>query len=283
MHSINGRTVESVSYLGMGLLYYGRLASCGYTACPSGLVTVPRLYGNARDGEIMVDDQGCEGHGSHILCCPPDKGIPPCGWYGHRNGYCTGACPTDMIEIGSNNMFCNNAMFGSRSKGYQAACCSPVEGIGSHRVRFESLKLQNQCSWGSWPAYNGECDSSARPALLFSSFDGSGGATCLSREGRSLCCEEDEDLSFDQCDWYDDLGGGPTGRGACKSGCPRSRIRMGMESRDCRTGSRAMCCTAKSKRLKGRSDDFLEKYGDIIDDFLVDPTCPDSSNSFDVL
>ena len=155
-----------------GSCLYRGPANCGYIACPSGLVTVPRLDGNARDGEIMVDDQGCEGHGSHILCCPPDKGIPPCGWYGHRNGDCTGACPTEMIEIGSNNMFCNNAIFGSLSKGYQAACCSPVEGIGSHRVRFESLEMQNQCSLGSWPACNGECDSSARPDLLFSSFDG---------------------------------------------------------------------------------------------------------------
>lgn len=94
--------------------------------------------------------------------------------------------------------------------------------------------------------------------------------------------KEDEDLPFDQCDWYDHLGGGPIGYDACKSDCPGSRIRSGMESRDCRTGSRAMCCTTKSKLLKGRSDEFLEKYDDTIDGVLADLTCPDSSNNFDV-
>jgi len=31
-------------------------------------------------GQFMEDASGCDGIGTHKLCCPPEK-VPTCGWY----------------------------------------------------------------------------------------------------------------------------------------------------------------------------------------------------------
>lgn len=48
-------------------------------------------------------------------------------------------------------------------------------------------------------------------------------------------------------------------------------------------GSEALCCTMNSKSLKSRGDEMLERYGDIIDNFLEDPTCPTDFSPGDLL
>ncbi|RFU82010.1 chitin-binding, type 1 [Trichoderma arundinaceum] len=250
--------------------------------CPAGWSPIQRSDPDARNGEIMIDDQGCEGQGSHYLCCPVEEGLPTCGWYGFNNGDCSPFCPTDYVEIGSNNMYCRK---GGHSrilqKSYQAACCSKTVGVGPHRVSFESLKLAGQCAWGNYPQCDTQC--SGGTSLMVASYGGTGGAFCWSGgtkfQNRPYCCNEpDQDWQYTDCQWYRDIGNGPSGDRDCKSGCPSDTVRVAMgwdrTIDSCRVGEQAYCCKTTSRSIYQRSDPNVERYTTALKSYLADPTCP---------
>ncbi|KAK1240330.1 hypothetical protein MKX08_007772 [Trichoderma sp. CBMAI-0020] len=259
-----------------------RWSNCG-EGCPAGWSPIQRSDPDARNGEIMIDDQGCEGQGSHYLCCPVDDGLPTCGWYGFNNGDCSPSCPTDYVEIGSNNMYCRK---GGHSrilqKSYQAACCSKTVGVGPHRVSFDSLKLAGQCAWGNYPQCDTQC--SGGNSLIVASYGGTGGAFCWSGgtkfQNRPYCCNEpDQDWQYSDCQWYRDIGNGPSGDRDCRSGCPADTVRVAMgwdQTVDsCRVGEQAYCCKTTSRTIYQRSDPNIGRYTIALKAYLADPTCPD--------
>jgi protein MAK11 len=90
--------------------------------CRSDYFAVSRSDPGAREGELMLDETGCDGDGVHTLCCPQDNRIHDCGWYTHNNGKCDNTCPAGKHEIGSNSMYCHSASFFAMT--FQAACCN---------------------------------------------------------------------------------------------------------------------------------------------------------------
>ncbi|KAL6786532.1 putative class V chitinase [Trichoderma sp. SZMC 28012] len=256
-------------------------SNCG-EGCPSGWSPIQRSDPDARNGEIMIDDQGCEGQGSHYLCCPVEDGLPTCGWYGFNNGDCSPSCPTDYVEIGSNNMYCRKGAHNRiNQKSYQAACCSKTVGVGPHRVSFESLKLAGQCAWGNYPQCDTQC--SGGNSLIVASYGGTGGAFCWSGgttkfQNRPYCCNEpDQDWQYSDCQWYRDIGNGPSGDRDCKSGCPSDTVRVAMgwdpAIASCRVGEQAYCCKTTSRSIYQRSDPNVERYAIALKSYLADPTC----------
>ncbi|KAF4984898.1 hypothetical protein FDECE_17002 [Fusarium decemcellulare] len=174
--------------------------------CPKGWVHVGRLDSGARKGELMYDETGCGGDGAHSFCCPPDEDIPQCGWYGHGKGNCqkVSECPSDMVEIGSNQMYCK------KKPRVQTACC---------KANTKSMKVYGTCQWGAYP----ECDTSPDcPDEYYnwpiaSSASGSGGMKCNDRKNdvglpiigvqmRNYCCNTKPDMRFIDCKIYRDVG-----------------------------------------------------------------------------
>jgi chitinase len=215
----------------------------------------------------MLDGQGCDGRGDHVLCCPVGNGVPSCGWYGHRNGNCEPSCPPDQVEVGSNNQHCNAMGLGFRK--YQAACCAKTVGVGSHRVSPPNMRLHGQCGWGAWPGCDGLCASGLDTVAL--SFTGSGGAMCFGGR-RSLCCNQPED------DWkwgtcYDNV---PRDGADCSSDCPDTLVRVAMDSAGCQRGARSRCCAPIARTLSKRTSPLLNQYATALDRFMQSPTCPAS-------
>jgi chitinase len=245
-----------------------------------------RKDGGAQAGEFMTDEQGCIS-GKHQLCCPPNTDLlPTCGWYTHNNGRCDQRCPSTMLEIGSNNMYCRS--------GYQAACCT---------VASNAIQLHNTCTWSqSYP----NCDSSncASVGALYdheyaSSAAGSGGAYCneiggrdiwgwpptLPREHRKLCCREDiQDMRWKDCQWYERYGlmKNDWPSDACYAGCPDSMVRVAMDEGDnCSRGSRARCCVSGYVSITKRANAQNQEFEFLIDRFLGNPRCTTTTNTDD--
>jgi chitinase len=56
-------------------------------ACPPGYHAMSRVDKNAKNPlELMLDDTGCDGDGSHTLCCLEHTSWHYCGWHTHNNG-----------------------------------------------------------------------------------------------------------------------------------------------------------------------------------------------------
>lgn len=242
--------------------------------CPSGYTTVSRSDGGAKSGEIMLDDQGCEGFGSHTLCCPVGNGVPECGWFDHGNGNCKPNCPVDWVEVGGNNNYCEVR---GHVLGYQAACCQKVIGLGSHRLApLDNMKLYTQCSWGAWPSCDGQCSITGQ-SLIADSWSGSGGARCFDAERRSYCCDQgDPDWAWGECQWYRDQGKGLGGSANCKPGCPADKVRVAMDDdpRQCSGGARARCCSATARTVGKRAAAMLASYRAALQQFVANPVCP---------
>lgn len=223
----------------------------------------------------MLDDQGCEGFGSHVLCCPVGNGVPKCGWFDHGNGNCSPNCPTDWIEIGGNSNYCE--VRGS-FRSYQAACCQKVIGIGSHRLDPpDNMKLYSQCAWGTWPGCNGQCTVAGQSTLVADSWSGNGGAHCFGNGRRPYCCgQSDPDWAWQDCEWYRDQGKGLSGSNNCKSGCPANKVRVAMDDdrRECRGGTRAKCCSPMAQTIERRSNPMVETYRLALQQFVSTPICP---------
>lgn len=248
--------------------------NCG-ESCPSGWIRMMRKDKEARKDEYMVDGSHCS-NGVHELCCPPDDGLPTCGWYQHNNGKCDQACPSGAIEIGSHSGHCNNGK-------YQAACCT----TGS-----KSMELHDQCSWSEAPmCMNGACSSGQNQVAL--STTGSGSAVCnvevwnhpygdgrVKIQERKLCCTEKDDKKWDDCKWYNNLGFGKDQEDWCRSGCPNDRVRVSMDkywNKDwdfgCRGGARARCCIPKHATITKRESSKDEVLRDALTSFLKEPVC----------
>lgn len=211
---------------------------------------MPRTDSGAAAGECMRNQQGCEGHSSRRLCCPPGDVLPWCGWYGHRNGHCEPSdLPSNTFEIGSNNMYCRRG-----GDQYQVAACtwsSPA--VLSHQT----------CYWSQdFPSCNrGSCDST--DSQLFSSFTGSGGAFCMPNQSRKYCCipqkNENHD-SWTDCGWYDNIGIVPDNlrSGTCLGGCPDDKVPLGLDyygGNYCKCGARAQYCRPGRKTVKRELSD----------------------------
>ncbi|KAG9251358.1 putative class V chitinase [Emericellopsis atlantica] len=255
--------------------------------CPNNWIRMMRKDSKARDQEFMVDNTGCDGRGSHKLCCPPDQDIPTCGWYTHHNGNCDETCPSGTKEIGSNAAYCDlkgGAQGIAGAKKYQAACCT---------VDTQSMELYSQCSWQDWPVCaNGSCGDDD---TIAESHTGSGDARCIGwysledSDGfgpRKYCCDQpDENTAWSSCDWYDNLGSSTSEFPSdyCHANCPDGDVRVAMEQSECAGGSaRARCCKPDYKTLTKRfSNDEDVYYDSMLDSFLDDAVCDSVSDIFD--
>ncbi|KAF7553490.1 hypothetical protein G7Z17_g3624 [Cylindrodendrum hubeiense] len=222
-------------------------------SCPTGWVNVPRSDGGARNKkhEKMWDETGCGGDGARSFCCPPGEQLPTCGWYGFNNGKCgKGSCPSDMVEIGSSQMYCHN------KQNYESACCT---------TNVKSMKVYGTCEWGAYPDCNSQEDCPGpdenKDTLMAGSPSGSGGGECnvlknglgLNMPGtqqRKYCCDaSNPDLRIDDCQWFKDVGPVPAGasNSFCRSGCPPDRVRVAVDTLTnvCSAaglGGMALCC-----------------------------------------
>lgn len=253
-------------------------------SCPKGWVYVGRLDKGARKDELMYDETGCGGDGSHLFCCPPDQDIPQCGWYGHGNGACTKStsCPSGMTEIGSNQMYCNHPPM------VQTACCT---------TESESMKVYGECTWGEYPECDSkpECPSGYHDTPIARSGSGSGGLECnnlknalgadiLGVQMRNYCCGTKPDLQFTDCQVFRDVGPMIQGypEGTCRSNCPSDRVRVAIDwaFHVCPAypvGGQATCCKTEYGEQEWEPNEKLEAYKNAMADWMVDEYCPNPS------
>lgn len=261
-------------------------------SCPKGWIHVTRSDKHARTkkDERMTDETGCGGDGFHSFCCPPGD-LPTCGWWGHRNGKCgKGDCPSDMVEIGSNSMYCN------RKHNYQSACCT---------TDVDSMKVYSTCEWGAYPDCDSQNDCPSRDGdqkmtqLMAFSASGSGGGQCDARKNdlgllipgvqfRKFCCNQsNKNLKLHSCDRFRDQGPSrdPEPRGFCRSGCPADYIRVAIDTEidTCAIagiGGMAFCCKTTYDYEYTVENEKLDAYRSIMKEWVDEPTCPNPSSVF---
>ncbi|RKL14549.1 hypothetical protein BFJ70_g15708 [Fusarium oxysporum] len=250
--------------------------------CPKGWVHVGRFDSDANTkDELMYDETGCGGDGQHSFCCPPEEDIPKCGWYGHDDGKCQKwtSCPSNMVEIGSNQMYCDD------KPRVQTACCETVS---------NSMKAYGTCMWGEYPECNTDpkCPLSEFPTITVESGGGSGGLQCnnlkndlggdvIGVQTRKYCCNEDDDVGFYDCDYFRDEGpmikGYPSG--VCRSNCPSDRVRVAIDwpfevCSAYKVGGQAWCCKTKYGKKSTEYTDKFKDYKMEMVDWMADPYCP---------
>lgn len=208
-------------------------------------------------------------------------------FYTHDNGKCDPQYPSDKIEIGSNEMYCNNFK-------YQAACCD---------LSVDGISLYGTTEWSQWPKCDkGECSwvDSSKDTTLVSSASGSGVAYCQIRHGlprssndppmdweeRKLCYKGKEQKSWKSCDWYMTEGSVPPGQPSkyCSSTCPSSKVRVAMDTiNHCPWyGAAAFCCTSNYYTEKTVQTVHVSKFKKALDEWIDDPICPeDDDNKLD--
>ncbi|KAH6871830.1 hypothetical protein B0T10DRAFT_590612 [Thelonectria olida] len=256
--------------------------------CPQGWVNVARSDKGARKkkDEKMWDETGCGDDGHHSFCCPGTEELPTCGWYGFSKGKCgKGSCPSNMVEIGSNQMYCH------KKQNYQSACCT---------TDVKSMKLYSTCEWGAYP----DCDSqdkcpntagdSSKNYLWAESSTGTGGGQCDDKKNnlglkvpgmqtRKFCCDvHNANLRFTDCQWFKDVGPAPATEpnGFCRSGCPSDRVRVALdtEAAVCRSGGMARCCKTRFNDEFEVENPKLDGYRSAMKAWIDDPTCPNPSS-----
>ncbi|KAJ4228745.1 hypothetical protein NW757_014138 [Fusarium falciforme] len=255
--------------------------------CPRGWVHVGRLDSGARKGELMYDETGCGGDGAHSFCCPPDEDIPECGWYGHGGGKCQKVteCPSGMVEIGSNQMYCK------KPPRVQTACC---------KTNTKSMKLYGTCQWGDYPECetSPECPNDTYNWLTASSGSGSGGLKCNDRTNdlgspiigvqlRNYCCSVKPGLRFIDCSLHRDVGPAPDNMpdGFCRSGCPNDRVRVALDTEvpSCSSavvGGMTTCCRTDYYDEVLVPNEKLKAYQQAMADWVENETCPNPFKVF---
>ncbi|KAF5985649.1 hypothetical protein FCOIX_2003 [Fusarium coicis] len=255
--------------------------------CPKGWVHVGRLDEHARKGELMHDETGCGGDGQHAFCCPPNEEIPRCGWYGHGNGACqkVTSCPSDMVEIGSNQIHCDNPPM------VQTACC---------KTTSKSMKVYETCRWDEYPDCDTDpkCGDSDDSWPIARSAAGSGGLQCKARKNslghdtigfqeRNYCCSQKPGLRFQDCKTYRDVGPMIAGQPdeVCRSGCPSDRVRVAIDwpnppCSDYDVGGQATCCKTDYNDEIWEPNEKLAAFKEAMDDWIEDEYCPNPSKIF---
>ncbi|KAF5692426.1 chitinase [Fusarium denticulatum] len=255
--------------------------------CPKGWVHVGRLDEHARKNELMHDETGCGGDGQHAFCCPPDEDIPQCGWYGHGNGACqkVTSCPSGMVEIGSNQIYCDNPPM------VQTACC---------KTNSKSMKVYETCRWDEYPDCDTDpkCGDSDDSWPIARSAAGSGGLQCKPRKNslghdtigfqeRNYCCSQKPGLRFQDCKTYRDVGPKIAGQPdeVCRSGCPSDRVRVAIDwpNPPCSNydvGGQATCCKTDYNNEVWKPNEKLAAYKEAMADWIEDEYCPNPSKVF---
>ncbi|KAG8160817.1 hypothetical protein KVR01_009081 [Diaporthe batatas] len=233
--------------------------------CPNGWHSVRRGDGGARSGEVMGNNQGCEGYGTRWLCCPPGASGwdgPSCGWWGHNNGKCnhrdTDSAP--IFEIGSNSQHCK------KKNSYQIAGCT---------WSSEAVKAHVACPW-SWDFPNCDGDEGKCPSgstELFSSSSGSQGAFCNGDSRRKYCCRDSQkELHWENCEWSENSGIIPSNlkSGTCIGGCPSGKTALALDHKggSCSKGARARCCDVGYKTLEKKYNDLDEEFDYYLNYFI---------------
>ena len=197
----------------------------------------------------------------------------------HSTGKCDNQCPSGHREIGSHSKHCKQK--------YQAACC---------RIDTPATEVYGTCDWALWPRCKlAHCPwiNQLQQTEIASSIWGSGASFCdVDLEpknsnwdllGRKLCCDTGlADLTFADCDWYDNIGTGQKGnKNPCRNGCPADKVRVALDQwgGGCmdRGGARARCCTARklvNKIIPDPGREYLERH---LRGFIKNPTCPPRS------
>ncbi|RYP21255.1 hypothetical protein DL767_009307 [Monosporascus sp. MG133] len=256
--------------------------------CPGDWVRMMRKDGGARGDEFMVNGAGCDGRGSHKLCCPPNTRVPECGWYSHNNGNCDNgsSCPAGTKEIGSNHEYCHTTSPFSPISSFQAACCT---------TETDNMALYSQCDWsghyssGSWPS----CDKATCGAdVVAFSGDGSGDATCLggwyrggmedAKKNKYCCNQPEADRKWTNCEWQGmtDWENADGGLKFCTPTCSSGLVLVAMEHAGCSGGgAKARCCKANYKTYSTRYENSEDdQFKVAISTFVQSPVC--SSNIF---
>ncbi|KAL6401421.1 hypothetical protein AUP68_15291 [Ilyonectria robusta] len=260
--------------------------------CPKGWVNVARSDGGARTkkDERMWDETGCGGDGHHSFCCPGKQKQPTCGWYGFGNGKCgKGSCPSNMVEIGSNQMYCH------KKHSYQSACCT---------TDVKSMKVYGTCEWGAYPDCDGQekcpnpAGDSSKNYMWAGSSSGSGGGQCDEKKNglglkvpgtqlRKFCCNvANPNLRFTDCQWFKDVGPAPNSNpnGFCRSGCPPDRVRVAIDTDAtvCKTGlgGMARCCKTSFNDEFEVENPKLDAYRSAMKEWIDAPTCPKPASIF---
>jgi len=257
-------------------------------SCPKGWVHIRRSDPDRnQEGELMYDETGCGGDGHHSFCCPPGEEIPKCGWYNHDRGKCqkSTSCPPKMVEIGSNQMYCDN------KPDVQTACCETTS---------KSMKVYATCQWGTYP----DCD--AKPVCgdeyyyfpMVESGGGSGGLQCnnlkndlgvdiLGVQTRKYCCNTQSQPKFTDCRMYRAEGPMISGQepGVCRSNCPSDRVRVAIDwpFQVCsayEVGGQAWCCKTDYSHEEWKPNERIADYKDDMAKWVKNPTCPNPSKVF---
>ncbi|KAF5720971.1 hypothetical protein FMUND_3874 [Fusarium mundagurra] len=241
----------------------------------------------AFEDELMHDETGCGGDGQHAFCCPPNVDIPQCGWYGHGNGACqkVTSCPSDMVEIGSNQIYCDNPPM------VQTACC---------KTNSNSMKVYETCRWDEYPDCDTDpkCGDSDDSWPIARSAAGSGGLQCKARKNslghdtigfqeRNYCCSQKPGLRFQDCKTYRDVGPMIAGQPdeVCRSGCPSDRVRVAIDwpnppCSDYTVGGQATCCKTDYNAEVWEPNEKLAAFKEAMDDWIEDEYCPNPSKIF---
>jgi chitinase len=226
----------------------------------------------------MLDGTACGNSkaGVRTFCCPTsDKPLPKCGWYTHNNGKCKGDCPSDTFEVGSTNIACRS--------GFQTACCTTGPG----------MDLYPKCKWQAWPDCSaGVCDLGIQSTILSHSMTGSGGSVCAKRQAddhrwgndgdrqvRINCCDtSDPSETFEDCEWYTNIGLPPGDKNFCTTGCPAGKVRVALEQDSMRCssnrGAAVQCCTPKAQTYETQMPELSSEdrsFAVAMDLFMDDP------------
>lgn len=78
-----------------------------------------------------------------------------------------------------------------------------------------------------------------------------------------ICCDTSKDKEkWSQCEWSD-----------CSASCPSSKVRVALDTTECKNGGRARCCTPSYFDTIKVENPKLDEYRDEIRRYLDNPTC----------
>lgn len=104
---------------------------------------------------------------------------------------------------------------------------------------------------------------------------------------RKMCCTQEENKEWDDCQWYNNLGPGKDDEKFCRSGCPSDRVRVSMDdtwNKDglfgCSRGARAKCCIPKFQSVEKRDTSQNEVLRDALESFMENPVCSEDGGGW---
>jgi hypothetical protein len=155
------------------------------------------------------------------------------------------------------------------------------------------MDLYPKCKWQAWPDCSaGVCDLGIQSTILSHSMTGSGGSVCAKRQAddhrwgndgdrqvRINCCDtSDPSETFEDCEWYTNIGLPPGDKNFCTTGCPAGKVRVALEQDSMRCssnrGAAVQCCTPKAQTYETQMPELSSEdrsFAVAMDLFMDDP------------